>query len=382
MRLIRIVVLLTLLSLPLVFTPSASALDLEVDFPPPPGEQNTPYEFQFHGEEGCLPYRFSSHLGTLPPGLRVTEDGKLTGTPTEAGSFSFWVALDDNGGPHNPACLIKGVQSQAEFTMIVLPDLAVTTTALPVAVPGTPYSAQLQFSSPEAGWPVIWDITQGSLPLGLTLSETGVISGTPTGPDAKSFVVRAREPFRRFGERELTLTVAAALQARSAVSAGEVGLRYAGSVPATGGLQPLTWSVASGALPPGLALNPSTGAISGVPRAAGIFALTFAVSDAAGQRATVPASIRIAARLTIATARLPLATVGESYRARLASNGGLAPTQWRIVRGTLPRGIRLDRRTGVLSGVVREAGSFRITVRATDRLGGFSTRTLKLVVRS
>jgi len=354
---------------------SASALDLETDVQPLPGEVGTPYTFQFKGEEGCLPYRFKYLNGTVPPGLRITEEGLLTGTPTEAGTFSFWVALDDSVD-----CM--SLQSQGEFTMIVLPDLAVTTTSLPPAVPGTPYSVQLQFSNPEVGWPVIWDITQGSLPLGLTLSETGVISGTPTGPDAKSFVVRAREPFRRFGERELTLTVAAALQARSAVRAGEVGLRYAGSVPATGGLQSLTWSVASGALPPGLALNPSTGAISGVPRAAGIFALTFAVSDAAGQRATVPASIRIAARLTIATARLPLATVGESYRARLASNGGLAPTQWRIVRGTLPRGIRLDRRTGVLSGVVREAGSFRITVRATDRLGGFSTRTLTLVVRS
>ena len=214
----------------------------------------------------------------------------------------------------------------------------------------------------------------------MTLSENGVISGTPTGPDMKTFVVRAREPFRRFGERELTLTVAAALQARSALSAGEVGLRYAGSVPATGGLQPLTWSVTSGALPGGLSLNPSTGAIRGVPRAAGIFALTFAVSDAAGQRATVPASIRIAARLTIATARLPLATVGEEYLARLASIGGLAPKQWRIVKGPLPRGINLDRKTGVLSGVAREAGRYRITVRATDRLGASSTRTLTLVV--
>jgi len=370
-RVIRMVVLAAVLLA--VTGSSASALDLETDVQPLPGEVGTPYTFQFKGEEGCLPYRFKYLNGTVPPGLRITEEGLLTGTPTEAGTFSFWVALDDSVD-----CM--SLQSQGEFTMIVLPDLAVTTTSLPPAVPGTPYSVQLQFSNPEVGWPVIWDITQGSLPLGLTLSETGVISGTPTGPDAKSFVVRAREPFRRFGERELTLTVAAALQARSAVSAGEVGLRYAGSVPATGGLQPLTWSVASGALPGGLSLNPSTGAISGVPRAAGIFAPTFAVSDAAGQRATVPASIRIAARLTIATARLPLATVGEEYLARLASIGGLAPKQWRIVKGPLPRGINLDRKTGVLSGVAREAGRYRITVRATDRLGASSTRTLTLVV--
>ena len=361
---------------------TASALDLEVDVKPPPGEVGTRYEFEFEAEEGCPPYRFSYLNGTVPPGLRITEDGKLTGTPTEAGTFSFWVGLDDHGGPQNPFCLIPSMQSQGEFTMIVLPDLAVGTTSLALATPGQPYTVPLTATNTEVGWPLLWDITQGSLPLGLTLSESGVISGTPTGPDTKTFVVRVREPFRRFGEKQMTLTVAAALQARSAVRAGEVGLRYAGSIPATGGLPPLTWSVASGALPPGLSLNPSTGALSGVPRTAGVFALTFAVSDAAEQRATVPATIRIAARLTIATARLPLATVGEEYVARLASIGGLAPKQWRIEKGSLPRGINLDRKTGVVSGVARKAGSYRITVRATDRLGGFSTRTLTLVVRS
>src|SRR3990172_8296743 len=93
---------------------SASALDLEVDIKPPPGEIGTPYTFQFQGEEGCLPYRFKYLNGTVPPGLRITEDGRLTGTPTLAGTFNFWVALDDSVD-----CM--SMQSQGEFTMIVLP---------------------------------------------------------------------------------------------------------------------------------------------------------------------------------------------------------------------------------------------------------------------
>ena len=76
--------------------------------------------------------------------------------------------------------------------MTVMPDLAVTTTSLPRATPGQPYSAQLEFSNPEQGWPVIWDLTKGALPAGLSLSESGMISGTPTGPDAKTFTARAR----------------------------------------------------------------------------------------------------------------------------------------------------------------------------------------------
>jgi hypothetical protein len=235
-HLIRIAVVLTLLALPLMFAPSASALDLcaEPVCQPPPAEQNTPYEFEFEfefeGEEGCLPYRYSHLNGTVPPGLTITRDGKLTGTPTEAGRFVFWVGLDDASSPTNPFCQVPSVQSQGEFFMTILPDLAVTTTSLPLAVPGQPYSVQLQFSNPEVGWPVTWEVVLGTLPQGLSLSESGVISGTPAGPDSKQFVVRAREPFRRFGEKRLTLTVGAALQASSSVRPGEVGLRYSGAI--------------------------------------------------------------------------------------------------------------------------------------------------------
>ena len=73
MRFVRIVFALALLSLPLVVTPSASALDIcdAAECQPPPAEQNSPYEFAFEAEEGCVPYRFSYSSGTVPPGLTV-----------------------------------------------------------------------------------------------------------------------------------------------------------------------------------------------------------------------------------------------------------------------------------------------------------------------
>jgi len=359
---------------------AAYALDLETDFQPPPGEVGTPYAWEFYAEEGCVPYRFTYLNGTVPPGLQVTLDGKLTGTPTLSGTFEFWVALNDNSGPQNPACIYPSLQSEGLYTMVVLPDLAVKTTALPVGAPARPYSVQLEFTNSEAGWPVIWDITAGSLPGGLTLSEGGLISGTPAGTDTKTFTVRAREPFRRFGERQLTLNVAAALQASASLRAGEVGLRYASAVSARGGVPPLAYSVAAGSLPSGVTLNPTTGAVRGVPRTTGTFGLTFAVTDSAGQRVTVPASLRVASRLTITTARVPAASVGTAYRARLASSGGVAPKKWRVAGGALPRGIRLDLATGTLTGTALDAGVFRFTVEARDRLGARSTKTLRLTV--
>ena len=120
--------------------------------------------------------------------------------------------------------------------------------------------------------------------------------------------------------------------------------------------------------------------MQGFPQAAGTFDLTFAVTDAAGQRSTVPANLRIASRLAITTSRLPVGSVGAAYSAKLAATGGLAPRQWRLTRGALPRGVRLDGVTGVLSGTARESGVFRFTIEARDRLGARSTKAFRLTV--
>jgi hypothetical protein len=381
LRIPRVLVLLPLLVLVLVAAPGASGLDIcEEECPPPAAEQNTPYEFQFVGEEGCVPYRFSYLNGTVPPGLTITQDGRLVGTPTQAGEFDFWVGLDDNSGPHNPFCLVPSTQSQAHFEMLVMPDLAVTTESLPVGTPGRPYTFQLQFSNPEPGWPVVWDVVSGALPTGMTLSPAGLLSGTPGGPDRKTFTVRAREPFRRFGEKELTLTIATALQASASFPTAEIGRPYSAKVSASGGLPPYAYKLASGSLPAGLVLDEKTGVVRGKPTQAGIVAVTFSVTDASGRRADSPVRFRVAEKLAIGTSRLPLTRVGRSYAARLRTTGGVAPTRWQLRSGTLPRGIRLDPAAGTLSGAAREAGTFGFAVEARDRLGARSVKRLTIRV--
>jgi len=256
----------------------------------------------------------------------------------------------------------------------------VTTKTLPNGIPGRPYSAQLEFSNPEAGWTVTWEMKAGTLPAGLTLSKSGLISGTPTGVDKKTFTVRVAEPFRRWGEQELTLTVGTSLQASATFGPGEVGLRYAAKVAAAGGIPPYTYRVASGALPAGLALDGKTGAVSGTPRQAGVVVVTFGATDAVGQQASVPVTFRVAKQLAVTTSRLPIARVGGSYGAQLRASGGVAPRSWRVAGGSLPRGIRLDPKTGTLLGTPRAAGTYRFTVEARDRLGARTTKQLTLRV--
>jgi len=56
--------------------------------------------------------------------------------------------------------------------------IQITTSYLPDATNGQPYSAQLTAIGGVA--PYTWSILSGSLPPGLTLSQSGLISGTPT----------------------------------------------------------------------------------------------------------------------------------------------------------------------------------------------------------
>jgi len=61
---------------------------------------------------------------------------------------------------------------------------------------------------------------------------------------------------------------------------GAVNQSYSATLNATGGTQTYTWSVASGTLPAGLSLNPSTGTISGMPTTAvSPASVTFGVTD-------------------------------------------------------------------------------------------------------
>jgi Putative Ig domain len=75
---------------------------------------------------------------------------------------------------------------------------------------------------------------------------------------------------------------------------GTVGTAYRANFFADGGVQPYTWSIVSGQLPPGLTLSKSPPIVlSGTPTTAGTFTFTVAVTDKAGTQATLPSSITI-----------------------------------------------------------------------------------------
>ena len=96
--------------------------------------------------------------------------------------------------------------------------------------------------------PYTWSLAGGSLPVGLTLSATGVLSGTSGGLGVSAFTVRATDGLGGFDDQALQLAVnLGPLSATCTPPIGEVGVAYSQTacVPKLG-LPPYTCALLSG----------------------------------------------------------------------------------------------------------------------------------------
>lgn len=160
----------------------------------------------------------------------------------------------------------------------------ITSSSLPLAAQGHPYLATL--SGTGGTPPYTWSISSGTLPVGLSLNaSTGAISGIPsaTGSTNLSFTLTDSSAPPLTFTRSLSLQVNPAPQITSpaAFAVAQVGQSYSATLTASGGAPPYTWSISSGALPAGMSLDSSTGAITGVPTTVGFAVFTIILSDGA-----------------------------------------------------------------------------------------------------
>jgi hypothetical protein len=140
----------------------------------PLGAQGQPYSVQLAGSGGIPPYTWSLAGGiVLPNGLTLSVSGHLSGTPTAEGKTTLVVYMGDSSGG-------TGTASATLNLVIGGSSLLITTFSLPAAQQNTAYSYQLTALGGTP--PYTWSVDPSTpLPSGLTLSPTGVLSGTPTG---------------------------------------------------------------------------------------------------------------------------------------------------------------------------------------------------------
>ena len=162
-------------------------------------------------------------------------------------------------------------------------------------------------------------------------------------------------------------------------------MAYSATLAASGGVSPYTWSLTSGTLPAGLALNASTGAITGTPSAAVTSTpLAFKVTDSSSPALTQTANLTLTispASLVISTSSLPNGQTGAAYSATLAATGGVSPYTWSLTSGTLPAGLTLNASTGAITGTPSAAvASTPLTFKVTDSSSPALTQTANLTL--
>ncbi len=153
------------------------------------GTSGQAYTYQLQTSGGESPIAYSLTSGSLPAGLSLSSTGLISGTPTTAGISSFQIQATDS-------CPSGAQSAQNTFTITVNPQpctsLSLTSpTSLTSGTSGQAYTYQLQTSGGQS--PIAYSLTSGSLPAGLSLSSTGLISGTPTAAGNSSFQIQATD---------------------------------------------------------------------------------------------------------------------------------------------------------------------------------------------
>jgi uncharacterized protein (TIGR03437 family) len=318
-----------------------------------------PYSAQISAQGGAAPVRYILIGSVLPPNLQFDNTGRISGTPNTGGTFDLIVqAIDANNESATGRYSLR----------IVRPDFRITDTRLPTGRRGEAYTHLLRTADGTA--PYNFNLTQGSaLPQGLTLTQGGLISGTPLVSGDFNFSVSAIDAQAYTTTSTLTLNVAPARLGITTMSlpAPALGQIYRQSILTSGGTAPFGFSLIAGVLPPGLSLAATTGLIEGTPNAAGSYAFTVRVVDGASQTADQAYALTVSAAqpLSLSSSALPAPALFATYSQALQVQGGNAPYAYRLMGGALPTGLALNA-NGTVVGSPLQAGTFTFTVQVSD----------------
>jgi hypothetical protein len=232
--------------------------------------------------------------GNFIPGSTVQWNG--TSLPTIYNSATQLTAdvaanLIASGGTASITVQNGGTANSAPATFTIGPfTLAITSTSLPDAVVGTSYSQLL--SATGGSPPYTWTVSAGTLPSGITLdAPSGSLSGTATAAVVGTVGFTVTDSVARTTTKSIAFRSVAPLTISTVtpLTSAPAGVPFSQILAATGGTAPYTWSL-TGSLPTGLALNTSTGQISGTPTVPGVYNFTINIADTRSQISSVPFS--------------------------------------------------------------------------------------------
>ncbi|QYM79845.1 putative Ig domain-containing protein [Horticoccus luteus] len=328
------------------------------------------FSFQLTASATPAATSFTLVSGTLPAGLTLNPaSGLISGTPGAPALTTVSVAATNTVG--------TGAAAQLVFSVSPSPTApAITSALVATGQVGTALSYQLTASNT----PTSFTLVSGTLPAGLAFDgATGAISGTPTTVGQRRVYFAASNASGRGLALEVLFSITAAptvpVVTSNPTAEGQVGQAFLYIV--TGTNTPISYGV-TGTLPAGLVAE--EGVIYGVPAQSGtaILTLTATNADGTGAAKTLTITIRPAPATPVITSALNASgRVGTAFAYQATATENATS----FVALGLPSGLTMNS-AGQISGTPTAAGTFGVTLRATNAAGAGTPAILSLAINA
>jgi uncharacterized protein (TIGR03437 family) len=321
----------------------------------------------------------------LPTGLSMASGtGIISGTPSTNASSPYSVAIT--------ATDANNATANATLNLTVNNALTVTGPAtLPTATAGSAYTSGNNITISGGTAPVTVALSGLPANFGLTVSNTGVITGTPATNTGQPFTVKvtatdantsSNQSFTLPVNPALTLSVSPQGSSASNLAVAIPAVAYKETFTPGGGSGNGYTVTAAGLTGTGLSFN--AGVISGTPLASatGNHTVTMTVTDSNNATANFTYTLTIAPPLSINTTGTPPAGIlAASYAGfTVTATGGTPPYGWSA--SGLPPGLTIGATTGTITGTpTAVVGSpFTATVTVTDANGTTAKATYTISI--
>jgi hypothetical protein len=354
-----------------------------------PNFSNQAYHVELQGFGGVLPYTWSldANSPALPTGMTLSSSGILS---RSAGAFV---------GPYNQNLIIDLVDSETPHlsTTAVLNltydnTLSILTPAIPIAVPGQPYSFAMSAVGgvPPYTWSISPLVNGLTFPTGITFGTNGIFSGvTDEISGSEAVTIQVTDSAATTATHGYTLQIGSA--SGLVIDTADVGVinrgsPYQGHLSVSGaGTAPYTWQIppsSPNALPTGLNVTADSGTsgvtatISGTYTGAVLtnYPVEVEVVDANGQTAFAYMLMNTGSNVIITNISLPVGEISGAYSIQLTASGGVPPYTFSLDAHSpaLPSGFTLTS-GGLLAGTTGSAYNQNIILDVADSLSPANT---------
>ena len=328
---------------------------------------------------------YSVVRGELPPGTYLVRDGMriyLKGTPRTAGSYTFTLRVTSDYGYADKSLTVN--IDPGRSTPYADSSMSISSKFLKGKL-GVYYNDYVLVRGGTS--PYTTTCVDGELPPGLRIVQSGAfiyLRGYParTNTSGYKFTLRAMGDHKGYVEQEFKLVIGSNSSYERASATGNDGTPTKPKIATTkipdvavrseyniefeaGGTQPITWSY-TGNLPEGFTFTDS-GMLTGIPMEVGKYKFKVTATNSEGT-ASKSFTLKVKPQKpAISVQEFPNAVLNVPYSVKVEASG-TEPIKW-TKGGKFPKGLKLDKNTGEISGTPTKAGSYVFYVKAKNASG-------------